>query len=95
MFLRDSLISWKYMKQDNISKSFTEAEYRAMSAACAEIIWLLGLLSSLNFPVEDATPLYADNTSAIHIIENPVFHEHTKHIEVDCHLSGMNSSLRV
>ncbi|XXG45960.1 hypothetical protein AAC387_Pa02g0911 [Persea americana] len=46
---------------------------------------LHGPLSDIGFPAEEATPLYADNTSAIRITENPIFHECTKHIKVDCH----------
>jgi len=56
-----------------------------MSAACSEIIWLRGLLAELGFPQTEPTSLYDDNTSAIQIVANPVFHERTKHIEVDCH----------
>jgi hypothetical protein len=85
MFLGSSLISWKSKKQARVSKSSTESEYRAMSAACSEIIWLRGLLAELGFPQTEPTSLYADNTSAIQIVANPVFHERTKHIEVDCH----------
>jgi hypothetical protein len=85
MFLGDSLISWKSKKQARVSKSSTESEYRAMSTACSEIIWLRGLLAELGFPQADSTPLHADNTSAIQIAANPVYHERTKHIEVDCH----------
>ena len=85
MFLSDALISWRCKKQDRVSKSSTEAEYHAMSTACSEIVWLRGLLEELGFPQTTSTHLHADNTSAIQIATNPVFHERTKHIEVDCH----------
>ena len=85
MFLGDSLISWKSKKHDRVSKSSTEFEYRAMSAACSEILWLRGLLAEIGCVQSEPTPLHADNTSAIQIAANPLFHEHTKHIEVDCH----------
>ena len=73
------------MKEDRVSKSFTEAKYRVMSTACSEIVWLCGLLEELGFPQTTSTPLHVDSTSAIQIATNPVFHERTKHIEVDCH----------
>uniref|UniRef100_A0A2N9IA16 Retrovirus-related Pol polyprotein from transposon TNT 1-94 n=1 Tax=Fagus sylvatica TaxID=28930 RepID=A0A2N9IA16_FAGSY len=85
MFLGPALISWKSKKQDRVSKSSTESEYRAMSQACAEILWLRGLLTELGFSPRGPTSLHADNTSAIHISANPIFHERTKHIKVDCH----------
>jgi len=85
MFLGNSLVSWKSKKQDRVSNSSTESEYCAMSFACSEIIWLRGLLGELGFPQVEPTPLHADNTSAIQIAANTVFHERAKHIEVDCH----------
>ncbi|RVX06561.1 Retrovirus-related Pol polyprotein from transposon RE1 [Vitis vinifera] len=55
VFLGDALISWKSKKQDRVSKSSTESEYRAMSLACFEIIWLRGLLAELDFSETDPT----------------------------------------
>jgi hypothetical protein len=84
-------VSWSFFgllerkKQARVSKSSTESEYRAMSTACSEIVWLRGLLAELGFFQSDYTPLHVDNTSAIQIATNPVYHERTKHIEVDCH----------
>ncbi|PHT89035.1 hypothetical protein T459_04148 [Capsicum annuum] len=56
-----------------------------MFIACFEVVWLCRLLVEIGFPQSTSTPLHADNTSAIQIATNPVYHERTKHIEVDCH----------
>ena len=56
-----------------------------MFAACSEIIWLQRLLSELGIEMKVSITLYGDNTSAIRIATNPVHHENTKHIDVDCH----------
>ncbi|XP_068649520.1 uncharacterized mitochondrial protein AtMg00810-like [Aristolochia californica] len=85
MFLGDALISWKCKIQDRVSKSSNEAEYRAMSIACSKIMWLRGLLEELEFPQTNSTPLHVDNTNAIQIATDPIFHELTRHIVVDFH----------
>ncbi|KAG9457993.1 hypothetical protein H6P81_002501 [Aristolochia fimbriata] len=39
----------------------------------------------MGVPLDSSTSLYCDNKSAMQIAHNAVFHERTKHIEVDCH----------
>jgi len=68
MFLGDARISWKCKKQESVSKSSTEAEYRSISAACSEIILLWSILSKLGYSQATPTLLYADNTSVIQIV---------------------------
>ncbi|RVW25074.1 Retrovirus-related Pol polyprotein from transposon RE1 [Vitis vinifera] len=72
-------------KQDVVVRSSIEVEYRAMVVATCELIWLKHLLRELRFGKNELMKLIYDSQVALHIASNPVFHEMTKHIEVDCH----------
>ena len=63
----------------------TETEYHALIDTTSELICLRWLLKDLGVSTSSATPLYCDNQSDIHIAYNDVFHEQTKHIEIDYH----------
>lgn len=86
VLLGKSLISWKCKKQNTVARSSAEAEYRSMASAVCELSWLFHLLKEMHISIPTPIPLYCDNTSALHIAENPVLHERTKHIELDIHL---------
>jgi hypothetical protein len=85
VFLGSNLISWSVRKQATISKSSTEAEYKALANATAKIIWVQTLLTKLGVPQPPAACLWCDNIGATYLSANPVFHARTKHIEVDYH----------
>ena len=81
----DSLISLRSKKQIVFACSSIEDEYRALTATTTELIWLRWLLQDLGVDCSTTTKLHCDNRSAIQIAHNNVFHERTKHIEIDCH----------
>ena len=85
-FYGQALLSWKSKKQHTVARSSAEAEYRSLAAATCEAQWLSYLLADLHLPVKEPITLFCDNRSAIHIANNPVFHERTKHIDMDCHI---------
>ncbi|KAJ9541286.1 hypothetical protein OSB04_027792 [Centaurea solstitialis] len=73
-FLGSRLVSWQCKKQTTVSQSTTEAEYIASSSCCSQVLW-----------IQNQTPIYIDNNSAISIVNNPVKHSKTKHIEIRFH----------
>jgi len=85
IFLGSSLISWKTKKQKTVAKSSAKAEYRAMSATTSELEWISHLLQDFHIPLSLPITMHCDNKAAMHIAANPVFHERTKHLRIDCH----------
>ncbi|KAI3523163.1 hypothetical protein L1887_01220 [Cichorium endivia] len=85
LLLGGAPISWKSKKQSVVSRSSAEAEYRAMATTVSEVIWLRWLLKELDLEQSGPTQMFCDNLAVKHIANNPVFHERTKHVEMDCY----------
>lgn len=85
VIIGDSPISSKSKKQPTVSFCSVEAEYRALRKVVTEVVWLTRLLADMGLSITAPVPIFCDSQAALHIARNPVFHERTKHIEVDCH----------
>jgi hypothetical protein len=85
IFLGGNLVAWSSRKQPTVSRSSTEAQYKSVANATAEIMWIQGLLKELGVYLCRAPTLQCDNLGATYLAVNPVFHACTKHIEVDYH----------
>jgi len=68
-----------------VVRSSTEVEYRFMVIASCEVFWLLQLFEDLGVKKLVPITLKCDNQATLHIAATLVFHERTKHIEMDCH----------
>ncbi|GJS71911.1 ribonuclease H-like domain-containing protein [Tanacetum coccineum] len=101
VFYCGNLVSWKSKKQATIFKSSIEVEYRFLASTTCEVIWLVNLLKDLKMDGLLPVSLYCDSNSAIQIVVNHLFHEKTKHFEIDVYLvrkkvvSGVIKNLKV
>jgi histone deacetylase 1/2 len=85
VFVGPNLISWSAKKQPTVSRSSTEAEYKALGNGVAEAMWIESVLKELRVPRQHTAILWCDNLGATYLTANPVFHARTKHIEIDFH----------
>jgi len=68
-----------------VSRSSAEVEYKTMAHTTCKMLWSKDLLMELGFSQSGPMSMHCDNQSAIYITQNPVFHEMTKYIEIECY----------
>ena len=82
-FLGGNLVTWRSKKQNVVSKSSTEAEFRAISKGIDEVLWLRHLLRDLKILYKEPIRLLCDNQSAIYLAHDPLYHDRVKHVDID------------
>jgi hypothetical protein len=85
IFFGGNLVSWSSKKHPTVSRSSTEAEYKEVANATAELIWIEVLLRELGISLAQSPILWCDNLGATYLTANPIFHRRMKHVEVDYH----------
>ncbi|KAI3735473.1 hypothetical protein L6452_14972 [Arctium lappa] len=84
-FLGARLVSWHCKKQTIVSTSTIEAKYIAAASCCSQVLWIQNQM--LDYGVTFLhTPIFINNNSAISIVNNPVKHSKTKHIEISSNI---------
>ncbi|XP_026419727.1 uncharacterized protein LOC113315682 [Papaver somniferum] len=71
-FVGGNLVTWRSKKQNIVTRSSAQAEFRGMSDGICETLWLRLLLKDLGVPLKDPITLYCDNKAARDIAHNPV-----------------------
>ena len=78
-------MSWASRKQQTRARSSTKAEYRAIAATTAELLWLRNVLIELGHYSSQTLIVYSDNAGATYVCANPVFHSKMKHLALEYH----------
>lgn len=83
-YLGANLISQRPQRSSKLSQgSSTEAEYRSIFAATADIAWIQSLLHELQQPIHSAPLILCEILSVVLLTANPILHSRTKHFELD------------
>ena len=72
-------------KQTSISLSIVEAEYTATTSCCTQLLWMKQTLQDVQVFYDQSIPIIFDNTNAISMSKNLIFHSKTKHILIKYH----------
>ena len=83
--LNGGAISWEAKRQTVLARSTTEAEYIGLGRAASQAVWLRAFLLELGLKDSISCLLMGDNQAALKLIDNPKYHDRTKHINVQFH----------
>jgi hypothetical protein len=85
VFIGSNFDSWNSCKQPTVSRSSTEEEYKVVANTTFEVLWIKVLLHDLGVTPASTPILWCDNIGTTYLYVNPMFHAHTKHVEIDFH----------
>ncbi|GJZ54512.1 ribonuclease H-like domain-containing protein, partial [Tanacetum coccineum] len=85
---------WTSKKQAVVSRSSTEAEYKAMCNVCCEVLWIRKVLTDLQVNISLSVEMFCGNSSAIQIAANPVLHERSAWLMGECWKAAGKPSLK-
>ena len=75
----------KSKKQASVALSTTEVEYYAVGITFQEATWIKQICQELNVSIDEPIRIYTDNTGAVALTDNPIFHNRSKHIDIRWH----------
>ena len=72
-------------KQATVALSLVETEYIATTGVTCEAVCLIKIFRDIQDGNKGPTTTFCDSISTIAMTKNPVFHNQTKHIEIQHH----------
>lgn len=85
VYLGNNPISWQFKKQTSVSRSSTEAKYKALAHRAVDVAWIRLLLKDIGVVLPVPPTIHCDNMSTIALSANPVYHSRIKHLDTDYH----------
>ena len=85
--LNGNLISYRSKLQPGVpAQSSSEAEYRALSDALNEVVWIVMVLREIGIEVETPIEIKEDNEATIKLGQNKMASSRSKHIDIRHHV---------
>lgn len=81
----DLTIHWSNKVQDIVSLSITKAKYWILLYATSTILYLQKIFTKTKMSKIYPTSLFSNNQSCMYLVDNPILHKKTKHINIRIH----------